>query len=249
MRSRDLSKAACMRKEMRQGARLWWVAGLWLGCLCAPARLDAAAGRADWPVRMTVEITWSRPELPELPAGGPGPQAGPFSLGLEVSEGRVLDAVTVADTDGTELVPRCAGEGSPWQLGHAPRGKVRARVEAPLSSVLILREGSRATAFPISRLLEAPQQTLAGAPTEIKVARLGWDVLELDLGTGDGKAAPGSVIPVTVGFNVLTPEPSEALLRLVGELRPLGIAGDAVAWTCDQTQVVATSAAVRRSSS
>ena len=226
-----------MRNGLRQGARFCLFAGICLGVLATSPR--ALGSRADWPIRMTVEVSWNRPELPALPATAEPADDEQWLMSLELTEGRLVEVVSV---EGNEP-PRSLGEDSgTCRLGKAARATVRARLEAPLSAVLIIRDGARATAFPLIRLLEAPQQTLQGAPTQIKVSRLAWDPIELDLGSGDGVTAPGSVVPVTVGLNVLTPEPSEALVRLVGELRPLKDNGEPVAWTCDQTQVVSTDA-------
>lgn len=223
---------------MRKGWRLRAVAtALGVGAaLLALGPLRADTPRGESPVRMSVEIEWSRPELPASGTAG----AAVLPVDLEITAGRILGAV--ASSPDPAIPAPAAREGSTaWRLSTAPAGRFRARVEAPLSAVLMVRMGTQATAFPLQRLLEAPQQSVANAPVEIRVARLAWDTLELDPGTSDGTAAPGAVVPLIVGLNVLTPEPGEALVRLVGELKRAG-SDEAVGWNCDQTQVVATDA-------
>jgi hypothetical protein len=195
----------------------------------APARADAPSSPP--PVRMTVEVDWNRPSLPDLPAQA----AAPVPIGVEVPGGRVLGAVSWPPGAGAAPAAQPGGD---WRLGGGPSGRARVRVEAPLGGNLVVRTGSTLTAFPVAGLLEAPQQTAAGAPVAVNVKRLPWDALEVDLTApnADGTVAPGSAVPIRVGFNVLTAEPSEGLLRLVGTLTPA--AGGEPVWRCDQSQFV-----------
>jgi hypothetical protein len=187
---------------------------------------DAAPGRRDGPepIRLTVEVSWSGEGLPPLPGeGGPGP------VEVEPSEGRVVEAVAWPPDPGVE--PPGPSGGRAWRLGGAASGRARVRVEAPAGASLLVRAGGRLTRFPIVGLMEGPQQTLPGAPVEVRVERLPWDALELHLPEGDGTAAPGAQLPVALGFNILTPEPTEVAVRYSAELRP--IRGGAPAWRFD----------------
>src|SRR5690606_13641147 len=80
---------------------------------------------------------------------------------------------------------------------------------------LLIRAGGMTTGVPINGLLEAPQHSLAASPVEVRVRRLEWDALEVGLiDDDDGIVEPGAALPVRVGFNVLTPEPGEAVVRI-----------------------------------
>src|SRR4029077_16131928 len=48
-----------------------------------------------------------------------------------------------------------------------------------------------------------------------------WDAVLLDLGPSDGTVAPGATLPVSVGYNILTPEPTEVAVRTTAKLRPV----------------------------
>ncbi len=110
-----------------------------------------------------------------------------------------------------------------------------------MTASVIVRASGHATRFPIQSVLEAPQRSLPPSPVEICVTRLPWDALEVRLETGDGIAAPGSIVPVSLGFNILTPEPEEIALRYTAELRP--IRGGEVLWSCDQLKALPSNAA------
>ncbi len=190
----------------------------------------AAGPDASCPVRLTVEIDWVAPELPSLPTGA-RPELPTMSL--EAQSGRVVDVV--AWPEPSAAAPEARGDGT-WKLGSLRKGRVRARVEAPLGGNLLVRAGTHATVFPVAALLEAPQRSTPGTPATITVRRLPWDAIEVE-DEADGLAAPGAVVPVTVGFNILTAEPTEAAVRLTGELRPAR--GGERVWWCDQLQAVA----------
>lgn len=183
------------------------------------------------PIRMTVELEWSRPSLPDLPAQS----AAAVPVVVEVPGGRATGAV--AWPPGERAAPG-ALPGGGWRLGGGPAGCCRLRIEAPIGGNLVVRTGATTTAFPIAGLLEGPQRTADGAPVSVNLRRLPWDMLEVDLATpnANGQVAPGSAVPLRIGFNVLTAEPSEGLLRLVGTLSPAS-GGEAV-WRCDQSQFV-----------
>ena len=87
-------------------------------------------------------------------------------------------------------------------------------------------------------MIEGPQRTPPQAPVEISVERLPWDALLVDLGQGDGMVAPGATIPVAVGYNILTPEPTEVNVRCTAELRPVR-EGEPV-WRDERHEVVTT---------
>lgn len=173
------------------------------------------------PVRLTVEVDWSLP----------GPAAA--SASLELTEGRILEVA-----GGPEQGAR--GPGSDGAPGVGTWGRMRARLEAPIGASLLVRLGGQVVEFPIVSIVEGPQRTAPQVPVSIGVERLAWDALEVHLDDGDGTAAPGEVVPVTVGFNILTPEPTQVALRFSAELRP--VRGGEPRWRAERSEVVATNA-------
>ncbi|HEX8200390.1 MAG TPA: hypothetical protein VF590_07880, partial [Isosphaeraceae bacterium] len=185
---------------------------------------------ADAPIRMTVEVTW---ELAS-PPGLPGPPAPPATL--EVPGGRILEAQGGVEEGSEDPTPTAVE--SRRVLGSERSGRVRARIEAPTGASLVVRAGGQAVQFPLLSVLEGPQRTAPQVPLGVEVERLGWDPLEVRLDDGDGTAPPGAVVPVTVGFNVLTPEPTDVALRFSAELRPLR--GGEALWRADRSEVIPT---------
>ena len=190
------------------------------------------------PIRLTIEVDWAAP-----PSTIPSPSPSGVAPGaeIEVVEGRVLGVSPVPGPDGRSLaLPEPGPDRGAWRLGSGASGRARVRVEAPVGSNLMVRAGGQAVRIPILSVLEAPQQTTAGAPIHVGVERLAWDALEVDLGVGDGTVAPGAQVPLSLGFNILTPEPAEVAVRLTAELRP--IRGGDPLWTSERREVVATNA-------
>ena len=203
---------------------------IWGPGWCAYA--DLTPGGGERPVRLTVEVAWSTPS---------GATNEPVEVELEVSEGQVVEAVAwPGGTAATEEPERKAG--NVWRLGSERSGKVRARVEAPVGASLLLRAGGQAMRFPLPVVLEGPHRTPPQSPVEITVERVSWDVVSVNIGAdqepSDGVVAPGAKVPVTVGFNVLTPEPTEVTLRCTAELRP--VRGGEAVWRNEIGGVVPT---------
>ena len=187
-----------------------------------------AAARADAPpVHLTVEVRWSpgpAVAAPQVSRGTPG-------VTLGISEGgRVLDAVAWQEpgeppSASPPFRPR-AVEGGKWILGDGPEGRVRARIEAPIEAILTVDGGAIPWSSPMAALLDGPRRSTSGDGTIIEVRRLPWDPLEVRV-DGDGTATPGSLVPVTVGINLLTPEPAtvavtlSVTLRSIRESRPI----------------------------
>jgi len=209
-----------MRKGRRAitaglGALLLW------GLVSTFADAKGVDPNAGGPVRLTVEIAWSRTAAAN--------DAEAHEVDLEVSEGQIVDAVALpweGDRHGADEPPPERTAAGAWRLGSKPRGRARVRVEAPVGAGLLLRAGGTPMRFPLPLVLEGPQRTPPQSPVEISVERVPWDVLALDLGPepgegrDDGVVAPGARVPASVAFHVLTPEPSEAAVRCVAELRP-----------------------------
>lgn len=200
---------------MREGLR---VLSFTFVAVMAATTVHAARndGKGETAVRLTLEVDWNVPSLPELPASSRTSPISPPPLDLEITQGRILEAMPWPRDVAGECESRPGGS---VRLGTARTGRVRVRVEAPLSASLIVRTGGFSAPFSISALLEAPQRT--APPVEIGMTRLAWDPLEVRLEEGDGTIAPGGTIPLSVGFNVLTPDPCEVYLRCSAELRPI----------------------------
>lgn len=218
---------------MRKGRRKVLVGlGLFLiGTTVAAAPPNSPAPPEKAAVRMTVEISWKAPASTTTPSSVEG-----GGLDLELSEGRVVDALA------WPVRPRGGPVAAPpnrWRLGVESSGRVRARVEAPMGASLLFRAGGQLIRLPLLSLLDGPQRLAAPPSLEITVERLAWDSIELSLDpAGDGTVAPGGVVPVSVAFNVLTPELTEVALRCNAELIPYG--GGEPVWRQEFHNVVST---------
>ena len=195
-----------------------------MGMTVRGAPPETFAGSGGKTVRVAVEIAWT------LRAGG-----GEGAFELELTEGRVVEAL--AWPGGERLGAKERAEET-WNLGPVSGGRVRALIEAPLGASLRLQRDGQAVLFPVLALIEAPQRTPPQAPVEINVERLPWDALMVELKEGDGTVAPGATVPVSVGYNILTPEPTEVTLRCSVQLRP--IRGDDPVWHDERHEVVTT---------
>jgi len=197
----------------------------------APSLAHSEPVSAGVPVRMTVEVAWSTPS-----ASTAAPDGDAGEVALEVSEGRVVEAV--AWPDGPTPEPQAGGA---WRLGRARSGKVRARVESPVGASLVIRARGQAMRFPLPVVLDGPRRTPPQAPLEVSVERVTWDVMRVDLGPGEGVVEPGAAVPVTVAFDVLTPEPTAVDLACTAELRP--VKGGEPVWKDESRRVVPTNTA------
>ena len=179
---------------------------------------------------------------------------------LEVSQGRLAEAL--AWPTGPET---SRATDQLWRLGVGRSGRVRARIEAPVGARLTLRAGGQVMHFPLTSIIDGPQRTVPQVPVEVTLERLPWDSLTVALGSSqpaeggpnstakpnpplpgvesDGVVEPGATVPVTIGFNILTPEPTEVGVRCVAELRPLRVVGPELPRRQEIHEVVATNAA------
>ncbi len=201
-------------------------------------------------VHLTVEVTWSiaKPDagLPretspirELPAD--------TGIMLEITNGRVVEVIDWPPSNGSHGVdgggslqgsgPAPGGAGT-WSLGKRAEGRVRARIEGTLDGSLVLRGGDQVIGMPLQAVLERPQHTPSQSRLVVTVERLAWDSIVVDLGESarDGIVAPGAVVPVSVGYNIIWPEASEVSVRTTAALRPL--AGGEVLWHDEPREVV-----------
>ncbi|MFO0950233.1 MAG: hypothetical protein U0835_03600 [Isosphaeraceae bacterium] len=216
-----------------------------VGAPAVAARQDPQANPAGSPlVRLTLEVRWTgreRPGEPVAPAAGAS-STNPVELEIPEGQGQVTSALTWPQG----VVLTRPKEGA-WRLGSDRNGRVRVRVEAALNSTLVFRCGGQVMNLPLAAVLEgAPPRTPAQFPIDLVVERLPWDVLSVSVGgaqpetppqpapmgdaapppppapvESDGLVAPGATVPVTVGVNILTPEPAEVSVRCQVEVRPL----------------------------
>ena len=224
------------------------------GTSAAVARQNASKMMSGGPsdvVRLTVEVAWGT-LTPEIGVPDPTPIAeapeSPREFTLEVTNGRVVDlmdwppAASRASQDGSigsQASGMAASPQGAWKLGTRSEGRVRARIEAPLDSNLVVRGGVQAIGIPLAAVLERPQRTPPQSRLVVSVERLAWDSIVVDLGESarDGIVAPGATVPVSVGYNILWPDASEVNVRTSAVLRPIG-GGDAL-WRDEPREVVA----------
>lgn len=175
-------------------------------------------GPSTAPVRMAIELIWG--------LSGKGEAQGDGSeVSVEVSAGRVIEAIawpprSPREAAGSPGWGPVAGGG--WRLGDGGEGRARARIEAPLDAMLVVRRGDQAVSLPLAAVLDRPQHTPATAPMAVGVERLAWDAMEVDLGpaAGEGIVAPGAEVPVRVGLNILWPEATDVTVRYSAVMRP-----------------------------
>jgi hypothetical protein len=146
---------------------------------------------------MTLEINWT------VPANTAIPEGEGFPLDLELSEGRVIEAIAWGDGSVEEPVRR--SEDGALRLGTQRSGRVRTRVETAPGGNLRFRAGGQLVHIPVSLVLEGPQRTPPQAPVDVEVKRLPWDLVSIALADGDGTVKPGTKLPMHVGINDLTP--------------------------------------------
>jgi hypothetical protein len=240
-----------MRREWRNVLLLLMM--LFSGARTAAARQEPekrALGSAGEFVRLTVEVTWSiaRPEAgssrdsnstDDLPAD--------TEFKLEVTSGRVIEVMdwppeSLRGGVGPAFPAGPSGIGPTGErsasLGKRARGKVRARIEAPLDASVVVRGGDQVIGMPLAAVLERPQQTPPQSRLVVSVERLPWDSIVVDLGESvrDGIVAPGAAVPVSVAYNIICPEASEVSVRTTAVLRPQG-SGD-VLWRDEPREIV-----------
>ncbi|HEV3165777.1 MAG TPA: hypothetical protein VGZ22_17245 [Isosphaeraceae bacterium] len=226
-----------MRTGRRKLLAALGIALLGTAALAAPGDQSGSAP----PVRLTVEVDWTLPgDLPAAPLAASFPFARAAGVELELSEGRIVAAATKSSEEWVETEMQPEALARSCQVGSGPTGRARVRLEAPVGANLLVRAGAQVVRVPILAILEGPQRTSAQAPVNVGVERLPWDSIELSLGEGDGMVAPGSTVPVNLAFNVLTPEPTEVMVRATAELRPLR--GADPVWRQDERKVVCTNA-------
>jgi len=224
---------------MRKGRRdIRTVRGLaFLAAFAAASTLAARPAPSGPPVRMTVEVDWDVAPLPALPTSVRLASLPIMpSLELSLSEGRIIEVQTAP---GSTSSSRSNGA---WLAGSGSKGRSRIRLEAPLGSELVAKVAGQSSRFVLASLLEGPQRTPPRSGVEIGVERLAWDSIEVASTdpTGNGTVEPGAMVPLAVGFNVLTPEPAEVNLHCLAELRP--IRGGEPIWRGEWREVIATNA-------
>ncbi|MDG3003107.1 hypothetical protein [Paludisphaera mucosa] len=227
-----------MRRRGREVLAILAVSAM--GTLFLPAPRAAARGGEESTPRsgLSIELTWSVPgAADQAPALEPPPQ----EVVLELTDGRATEAVAWpwdADTSMRGQADPAPTPSGAWRLGSQPSGRVRMRIEATPASTLLVRRGDQVVKLPVSAILEGPQTVPQPSGLSLTVQRLPWDVLAIDFGAGaeEGVAAPGTAVPVTIGYNILQADAGEVTVRTTAVLRPIG-KPDPV-WQFEQREVL-----------
>ncbi|WP_165073558.1 hypothetical protein [Paludisphaera rhizosphaerae] len=223
-----------MRRRGREVLAILTTFATWAATLGATSDHAHAGEETVARPAMTVELTWSVPGTNEhSPALVPPRQ----DVTLEVVDGRPLEAVAWpwdADPDAGGPAPTPSGA---WRLGSEAKGRVRVRLEASPNATLVVRRGDQTIRMTVAAILE-------GSPTppspglNVTVQRLPWDALAIDFGPGaeNGVAAPGTAVPVTIGYDILQQDAAEVTVRTTAVLRPIGKAEPV--WQFEQREVL-----------
>ncbi len=212
-----------MRRESRKvlAIGLLFLTGIGGGAARQDGQPSAAAGRSE-SVRMTVELSWA---LAGSKVADGSPEAGESGVVLEMSEGRVIEAIAWPRGSRGERGSPPGWGPSPsggWRLGVLNEGRVRARVEAPVDAKLIVRGGDQSVSVPVAAILDRPQHNPETALLRVAVERLAWDALSVKLGesAADGIVEPGADVPISLGLNILWPESTDVAVRYSALIRP-----------------------------
>ncbi|MHB1561380.1 MAG: hypothetical protein ACYC61_28365, partial [Isosphaeraceae bacterium] len=180
------------------------------------------AGAKSESVRMTIELSWV---LAGDKAADGSRQAGESGVGLELSAGRVIEAI--AWPPGRRGPPGSPPKWGPspsggWRLGESSEGRIRARIEAPVDAKLVVRGGDQLVNIPVAAILDRPQHNPDTAGLRVGVERLAWDALSVSLGesAGEGIVEPGADVPISLGLNILWPETTDVAVRYSALIRP-----------------------------
>ncbi len=201
-------------------------------------------------IRLTVEVTWAISSRSGDRADGLDWEQNGVpereSL-LELTSGRVIEAIAwpadgLPAGVGQRWMEMAEGQGpgpgGSWRLGRLPEGRIRARLETTPDSSLVVRAGDQAVSIPLAAVMDKARRTPPQAPLVVNVERLGWDSLVVDLGepASDGIVAPGATVPISIGWNILTPESTDVAVRTTAVLRP--IRGGEVRWRDEQHDLI-----------
>ncbi len=201
-------------------------------------------------IRLTVELTWATSQKGGGQVEGvDGEEAADSDREcfLELTQGRVIEVVPWPNDGPTGALGQgwlemAKGQGpapdGSWRLGRQLVGRVRARIETAPEGSLVVRSGDQAVSVPLAAVMDKVQHTPPQAPLVVSVERLSWDSLNVDLGepASEGIVAPGTMVPVSIGWNILTPETTDVVVRTTAVLRP--IRGSEVRWREEQHDLV-----------
>lgn len=204
------------------------------------ATLDATSGRvrADEELAaqpaLTLELAWSVPGVAENASELEPPRQ---DVTLEIVDGRVIEAVAWpwdAEPESGGPSPTPAGA---WRLGSEANGRVRMRLQVGPNAALAVHRGDQVVQASVAAILEGASPSPAPG-LNLTIRRLPWDALAVDFGPGAdrGVAAPGSTIPVTIGYDILQADAAEATVRTTAVLRPIGKAEPV--WQFEQREVL-----------
>ncbi len=251
--------------------RIWAVLVAWallvpcgICAISAPiSKLGQDQESSDSLVELTIDLAWKSTD--SKATSGPSLMLYPSSgklLEVAVMKG---DEATSGPLDWGFRQLKILPDGS-CELGSEKSARVRARVQMPVSGAInIQATDSRLSSehakpgrssdrnakadlvrqVPLSSILEGPKRIDLKDKVQMEIQRTPWDSIEVqasDRAKGfRGIAAPGAVVPIQVGLNVLSPIPTEVEAKISVELRPAG--SESVAWRDEQHARVPTNTA------
>ena len=174
-------------------------------------------------VGIAVEVQWVARD-----GAGTGAAAASRRSGAEVTLASTLGQVSEViawppDAARDEAVrPRRGGDGV-WQLGPAPSGRIRVRLEVPPGAGAHRPSGGRYCPDPDHSRPGAFAANSSPVSTgrERGTPAVGFLESRPRSGQESGVVAPASVVPVSLRYNILWPETTDVTVRTMATLRPV----------------------------
>ena len=186
-----------------------------------------------------------RPPCPSLPSFQPAPTNLPLDTHRQPWNSRSPRGGSSRSRlpSGATAQSQGRSNGTRGWRDRVSKGRSKVRLEAPLGSELVAKIAGQTTRFGLASLLDGPERTppRSGVDDRGRAAPLGFYRGRLGASRqAMARSSPAAMVPLSVGFNVLTPEPAEVNLHCLAELRP--IRGGEPIWRGEWREIIATNA-------